>query len=73
MKTITLPLPSFWASFLINGDCSSLSENEQAFIAAHLGALGLRAVDCLSCEDEYFAKNAELGAGSYCDFTFSTK
>ena len=73
MKTITLQLPAFWASFLVNGDKSSLSESEQAFIAAHLKALGLRAVDCLSCDDEYFYKNAKLGAGMYSDFTFATK
>ena len=73
MKTTTLQLPSFWASYLVNGDGSSLSESEQAFIAAHLRENGLRAVDCLSCEDEYFAKTADLGAGTYSDFTFATK
>ena len=73
MKTATLPLPAFWASFLVNGDKSSLTASEQTFIAAHLKSIGLRAVDCLSCEDEYFYKSATLGAGSYCDYTFATK
>ena len=73
MKTATLQLPAFWASFLVNGDKSSLSASEQAFIAAHLKAHGLRAADCLSCDDEYFSKNAKLGAGTYCDYVFATK
>ena len=72
MKLTTIELPSSWASSLINGDGSSLTASEQAFIEAHLKAHGLSAKDCVSCEDEYFLKNAKLGAGMYCDYIFYT-
>lgn len=73
MKTATINLPSHWGSFLVNGDGSSLTASEQAFIASHLKAHGLRASDCVSCAEEYFSKNAKLGAGMYCDYIFDTK
>ena len=77
MKTETLTLPEFWASALINDDCSGFDENDEKnlndFLAdrPELGA-------CLDCSQEsHFAKyhdaNAYVLATSCLEFTFEVK
>lgn len=70
IQTETFTLPASWASYLINGDDSGISEEEasecDAFLAKnpHLYPAG--------CGDQYFKHSNAAGtpAGDVCDYTF---
>jgi hypothetical protein len=72
MKKLTYKLPAYWASYLVNGDASSLQDGEEQqikyFLACH--ALGS---PCDVSEDQYFShsNDAHTGlGGDCCDYTF---
>lgn len=72
MKTISYKLPAYWASYLVNGDASSLQPGEeqqiQYFLACH--SLGS---PCGVSEEEYFShsNDAHTGlGGDVLDYTF---
>lgn len=53
LETVTVTLPDFWASALINGDESGLEDSDIAKMERVLARLGLAAGHCLTCgEDE---------------------
>jgi hypothetical protein len=57
-KALTIEVrvaPSAWASYLINGDASGLSDGEQAQIDAWIDAEGLGSP--VSCEDHGFTNS----------------
>jgi len=71
LETITYTLPSYWASYLINGDASGISDDDQAQADAFLKREGLPS-PC-SCSDEsWFAHRNDAGtlAGDVLDYTF---
>jgi len=72
MRTRTLTLPAYWASYLINGDASGLEPGEQETVDAFLAREGLPApVDCTA--EPYFSRHndAHTGlAGDVLDYTF---
>jgi hypothetical protein len=72
MTTITLSLPAYWASYLINGDPSGLEPDEQEQIDAFLAREGLGSP--VSCSEEasfsrYNDAHTAL-AGNVLDYTF---
>jgi hypothetical protein len=70
MNTETYILPAYWASYLINGDASGLSDDEQAECDAwtdtNLGG------NCVDVGEPYFAHRNDAGtlAGDVAEFTF---
>lgn len=50
MKTTTYKLPAHWASVLINGDASGLSDDEDQALAQWLN--DVKPGYCLDCNDE---------------------
>ena len=72
MKTTILTLPSYWASYLVNGDASGLTADERKQCDMTVARYGRNVGQCASCGDEYFARNsdANLGAGNVCEFLF---
>jgi hypothetical protein len=54
MKTLVLTAPSFWASYLINGDASGISDDERVACDTWLAREGLGAP--VDCEDAGFCK-----------------
>tara|TARA_R110001592_G_scaffold270545_1_gene537020 strand:- start:555 stop:806 length:252 start_codon:yes stop_codon:yes gene_type:complete len=80
MQTITMSLPDFWASALINGDISSLDNDEimklnkfSHFMVHNYGSCN--AVDCT--DEAHFSKyhdatNFDVLACDVLDFTFFT-
>lgn len=53
MKTISYTLPAYWASALVNGDTSGLSDTEKNNIAAWRETVAQDiSGDCLTCSDE---------------------
>ena len=72
METITYTLPTYWASYLINGDASGLEPGEQEQIDAFLAREGLDSpVDC--SEEPSFSRFNDAGtglAGDVLDYTF---
>lgn len=69
----TYDLPAYWASYLINGDASGMSDTDRAICGDFLAVRGLRAADCLNVSDDtWFAwRNdaTDLG-GDVATFTF---
>lgn len=64
MKTYVIPMPAFWASYLINGDNSGITPGEQMDADAYVDKQGIASV--LSCEEEeeYFSWSFDLHGGS---------
>lgn len=52
LETTTFILPSYWASYLVNGDTSGLDDSEQADCDAFLKTVP--EWRCCSCEGESF-------------------
>lgn len=50
LNTETYSLPAYWASYLVNGDASSMEEAEQAQCDRFVADKGLGG--CLNCSDE---------------------
>jgi hypothetical protein len=79
MKTKSSPtvesfvLPSYWASYLINGDHSGLSDDEKQAVDNFLGREDMRSLSCVSCgEESYFANSNDAGtlAGDVMEYSF---
>lgn len=72
VKKTVLTLPSHWASYLVNGDASGLSDGERKQCEKTVARHGRTVGQCASCGDEYFARDsdADLGAGMVCPFFF---
>lgn len=72
MKTETYTLPAYWASYLINGDDSGISDSDRANADAWLEFRKLPSP--VSCSDEawFGYPDAPLNgpAGNVLDFTF---
>lgn len=74
MDTIEYTLPEFWASYLVNGDASGLSDNEQEEIDAFLKNENVGF--CLTCSEEpFFAWRHDGGPlGATClEYVFEAK
>lgn len=77
INTITYKLPSYWASYLINGDASGLEDNEQeqidTWVERQRKNLNTTLFSCTDCSEEsaYSWRNdaTNLG-GDVCDYTF---
>lgn len=66
-------LPEYWASYLINGDHSGISETEKEEIDAFMGRDYMACFYCVSCSDEaYFvsSNDANSMAGNVLDYYF---
>lgn len=69
MKTVTYTLPSYWASYLINGDASGLEDAETKEIDGFCADLG----PCLDVSDEEefsWHNDANSLGSSVATFTF---
>ena len=69
-----LVLPSYLASYLVNGDASGIDPKERESCDKFLAGKGLSAGACASCGDEYFARHNDFDsfAGNVCEFLFLT-
>lgn len=70
LEAVTYVLPSYWASYLINGDDSGLEEGERAQINEWLHQEDLP--DPVDCGESYFSwinDATDLG-GDVCEYTF---
>lgn len=72
MNLTTYILPAYWASFLINGDTSGLSDKEQKACLLFLTTHGLNAARFVSCGESYLASHNDANslAGDVCEFTY---
>lgn len=76
INTITYKLPSYWASYLINGDASGLEDNEQEQIDAwterQRKSANTSLFSCADCSEPYFSWCDDAGrmGGDVCDYTF---
>lgn len=68
MKTATYTLPSYWASYLINGDASGLDAGEQATVDAFMAREGNP--HFVDCGEPYFSTLNDAGvlAGDVCEY-----
>ena len=76
METIEFTLPAHWASALINGDFSGLSDEEDAAVRYWLDTEPDIGGDALSCTDEPEFRRYYDADGLACDcltFTFPMK
>lgn len=71
-KTLEYVLPAYWASYLINGDDSGMSEQDKKDCAAFLASKNLKAFDCIDCGPECFSRTNDATAlgGDTCLYTF---
>lgn len=70
-RTETHTLPAYWASYLINGDDSGLSDNERRRIDRYVKVNGLGACLDVTNEEEFSWDNdADELAGSTAEYTF---
>lgn len=68
----TFTLPAFWASYLINGDDSDLTERDKRIIDSFVDVNEL--LDCINCSDaEWFAheNDATFESGNVKEYTFT--
>lgn len=72
MKTVTYILPSHWASYLINGDSSGLSDADKRECDEWHTRNGISASAWCDCKEEYFARSNDFTwlAGNVCEFSF---
>jgi len=71
MKFVTYTLPIYWASYLINGDCSGMEEEEIQEVDAFLERNGLGF--CVDMDNEQeFARSNDCNniGGPVADFAF---
>ncbi len=54
LETYTFEAPAHWASALINGDCSSFSDDDQAEFDAWLATHPDEAREVVSCDDDSY-------------------
>ncbi len=66
MAILHYTLPAHWAHPLINNDWTGVDQRESDAICAFLEAEGLRAADCVGCEEIGFQWRHD--ATEYCDF-----
>ena len=52
MKLVTYNLPSAWASALVNGDNSGLSDEDEYYLNEWFNETFPHGANCLSCSDE---------------------
>ena len=73
METITYTLPAYWASYLFNGDHSSLTESEKLDIDAFREREGLG--DPVDISDSYVSRYNDFDnkLGDVCDYKFPIK
>lgn len=74
IQTTDLTLPAYWASYLVNGDASGLSEDDRWAIDRHLARFDLTAGQCLTCDEgERFQWSHDgFGGGAMVlEFTFA--
>lgn len=72
METIEYTLPAYWASYLVNGDASGLSDAEQAEVDAFIAKESKpRALSFVSVGESYFAHRNDANSlgGDVADFT----
>ncbi len=71
-QTFDYVLPAYWASYLINGDDSGMSEQDKTDCAAFLKRENLKASDCIDCGPECFCaqNDATSLGGDTCLYTF---
>ena len=55
-----LVLPSYFASYLVNGDVSGIEPEERRALDLVLKMAGVSAGACASCGDEYFARRNDF-------------
>lgn len=73
MNTVTLTLPAFWASYLINGDATGLDDAEQAavdsWLVDQIADIAGFNPNCLSCSDyaEFTAAHDAIGYALPCE------
>lgn len=72
MKTQSFILPAYWASYLINGDASGISDDDKACCDRFIESRKLGAA--LACSDEsWFSHTNDSGnglAGDVLEYTF---
>ena len=72
MKTEAYTLPAYWASYLINGDASGLTDAElqeiDEWLADHPNLWG--PIDCSNEQEFSHSNDANNLGGAACDFTF---
>lgn len=70
LSPLTIVLPAYWASYLVNGDASGITPEERANADAFLARHNLPAP--VSCEDERFSHRNAASAlgGNVMDYTF---
>lgn len=71
-ETEIYSLPSYWASYLINGDASGMGDDDQADCDAFLASLpwGWSCVDVSEETDFRHSNDAGTLAGDCADYTF---
>ena len=65
MKMHKTPMPSYWASYLINGDDSGLEDGEKQRIDAYLCQEGIDDVMLDDDEESYFSWSCDLYGSEY--------
>jgi hypothetical protein len=70
LRTRTFTLPAFYASFLVNGDATSLELYEVHDILAFTEKHNL--LNCVDCSEQYFSWRNDLNdlGGDVMEFTF---
>ena len=75
INTIQFTLPAYWASALINGDFSGVTENDIAAMNKFAARENIKLESCLSCSDEsWFSWHNDSGnglGGDVMEFTFA--
>lgn len=72
MKFETYTLPAYWASYLINGDCTGMDDSEIAEVDEFCSDKGY----CVGCSDEEefrWRNDANKLGGSTLEFYFEVK
>ena len=72
IATNTYTLPAYWASYLVNGDASGITDDERAEIDAFCEGLGT--CSGTTDEPEYFQRHNDANrvGGNVLDFIFFT-
>lgn len=81
VKFETITAPAHWASALINGDRSGLSEDESAMLDRWLTREGIRASDFVDCSEEprftwsyqIYCSEATCSGGSVLDYVYQVR
>ena len=74
MKTETVELPAFYATYLINNDPEGLEVSDFENLTSFLAWAGVRAGDCLTVdEDTFFARWFDGLGHDMATFTFKSR